>query len=633
MGRPEFAAAASAPEVTAESHSHLNLAMHGVRDGATATIPGLMQYCSDGRLSIEIIQHVDKDMADHCQRGLLWEVLSYMMAVEEPTAFEIIQAALNAKNSSGLMEHEMEHLNGLATVIADLGSGMADQFNWRLVRERAIQSGNIAVAECSEFPMLCQMVCHALAQHACGTASASASYNHWAEMKKWHETMINPKTRRVRLSNLAQLAHVPPEHPRLRNALFRLAYSGKSPSAEQIRTGQIFLKTLTSLTHMSEPELQPVFEMAEKILQHWHITYADEGAFRHLSRSETCRLWAMVEPRLVACLCKNSKPKQMTEALLEAASQEDKFLRKKIPRSVEQLLPQLECCRGDTNASENAADRRTDAAVAVVGSPAQLTVDEVGRVTGVPAVVPHQVPENVEEEIDFAKTEESADLGRLKSELLVGVWMARNLLEKPPVKVFGIRGLAAGKKTFLHTKVVVTRDVAAFEVVLVPMVKGMEAVTQKAGGKSSAVAVEMINPSSSKPVPGDGESPLAFKTTLYLIPCRVDADGKDRFMPPSWCVKQGTREEANMASDEVDVDAMLTLLYSDELKSQVRPSINNTVQFPIPVMTNFRALPKGTELVFAKAAVAEKPQNKKDRPKTWLPGATIEFKADRKKSG
>ena len=40
-GRPEFAAAAGAPEVAAASHSHLNLSMHGVRAGATASLPGI----------------------------------------------------------------------------------------------------------------------------------------------------------------------------------------------------------------------------------------------------------------------------------------------------------------------------------------------------------------------------------------------------------------------------------------------------------------------------------------------------------------------------------------------------------------------------------------------------------------
>ena len=89
---------------------------------------------------------------------------------------------MNAKNSTALMEHEMEQLNGLATVIVDTGQGMADTFNWRLVRERVLQTKNTAVAECSDFPMLCQMVSHALAQHACGKNS-KASYNHWEEMK------------------------------------------------------------------------------------------------------------------------------------------------------------------------------------------------------------------------------------------------------------------------------------------------------------------------------------------------------------------------------------------------------------------------------------------------------------------
>ena len=130
------------------------------------------------------------------------------------------------------------------------------------------------------------------------------------------------------------------------------------------------------------------------------------------------------------------------------------------PRAVEQLLQPLECCRGDTKASEKRADGKGDAVVAVVESPAKLTVDEVGRVTSVPAVASQkQKVVDEEVEIDFTQSEESADIGRLKSELLVGVWMARDLLKKPPVKVFGIRPNVPGKKTFARTKVVVTRDV------------------------------------------------------------------------------------------------------------------------------------------------------------------------------
>lgn len=216
------------------------------------------------------------------------------------------------------------------------------------------------------------------------------------------------------------------------------------------------------------------------------------------------------------------------------------------------------------------------------------------------------------------------------------------LLKQPPVKVFGIRPGVAGKKTFVRTSVVVTRDVAAFEVVLVPLVKGVESVTQKAGGKSAAVAVEMINPSSSTPEPREGESSLAKKdsaaaskhtTTLYLIPCRVDTETKDRFMPPFWCVKHGASQDANMERDEVEVDAILRLLTGNEQKSSARPSTNPTSMFSIPVMTNFKALLKGTELVFAKTDEVEKPKKKQEKSTTWLAGATKEFKADMKKSG
>jgi hypothetical protein len=308
--------------------------MQSVRCGATVTIPGLIQYCCEGRLSLEIVGQVDKDMADHCQRGLKWEVLSHKMAREEPSAFEIIQAAMNAKNASGLMEHEMEHLNGLATVIVDCGAGMSDKFNWRLVRERVIATGNLAVAECSEFVALCQLVCHAMAQHTCGIHTGSSSYNHWAELKKWHETLINPKSRRVRLTTLAQLAHVPPEYPRLRNALFRLAYSGKSPTPEQIRNNLVFQKTLPLLTHMSSPQFQPVFQMAEQVLQHWHIKYADKGAYKHLGAIDEAALWGQVEPRLAIVLCKRGQPEVMTQALRKAARDEDDFLRRKIPSNV-----------------------------------------------------------------------------------------------------------------------------------------------------------------------------------------------------------------------------------------------------------------------------------------------------------
>ncbi len=271
-----------------------------------------------------------------------------------------------------------------------------------------------------EFPMLCQMIRPALALHACGKPP-SASHNHWEEMKQWHQQMINPRTRRVRLSNLARFAHVPPPgYPRLRNALFRLAYSGNGPTPEQIRNGLVFLKTLAGLTHLLDTELHPVIQLAENILEHWHIKYTAEGAFKHLPVKQLNSLWAQVEPKLVSTIARKNTPELMREALLEAARQEDSFLRRKIPRGIEKILPVLQICR-DPNASAPAAGGNKDAVAAAVASPAQLIVDQEGRVTSAPGPAQDPAVVDVVVAIDFQHTEAPAEVSRLQGDLLAAV--------------------------------------------------------------------------------------------------------------------------------------------------------------------------------------------------------------------
>ena len=113
--------------------------------------------------------------------------------------------------------------------------------------------------------------------------------------------------------------------------------------------------------------------------------------------------------------------------------------------------------------------------------------------------------------------------------------------------------------------------------------------------------------------------------TLYLIPMAVQTDGKDRFMPAYWCVKHGPSDEANMARDEVDVDAILSLLSSDERKASARTLRNSHAKFTVPVMTNTKALEAGTELVFPSQKTPEKSHHEQ---KGWLAQATREFKSE-----
>ena len=346
-------------------------------------------------------------------------------------------------------------------------------------------------------------------------------------------------------------------------------------------------------------------------------------------------LWAQVEPRLVSCIIKRTKVDVMELLLLQAAREEDQFWRRKIPNAVNNLLPVLQWCKPETEETEEVACGNKDAAVAVVDSPAKLQVDKHGRVTMIPKVAENAVVDQ-EMEIDFEQTFASAEVSRLKSELVLGLWMARDLLSKPPVKVIGIRSGTPGKKTFIRTKVVVTRDVAAFEVTLVPVVKSLEAVVQKALGKSAAVEVALTPNFSSTPEGAQAQSKsvaaIQDPTTLYLIPMMVQTEGKERFMPPYWCVRHEVPGEAiNMASDSVDIDAILSMLSSDEPRSQARPVKNSLAKFTVPIMTNIKALPNGTELLFPKPTGVEKPAKASNhrQQKSWLASATAEFRRDR----
>ena len=148
---PDYAQAECIPEVAAASHSHLNILLHKVAAGAMVSMPGLSKFCWYGRLSLELIGNEDEEVAAHAQRGLLWEVLPWKMEVDEPTAFDNLQSALNQANNQALIVHEMELLNGLMTIIGDTGAGLADQFNWRMVQDQLFKSGNTVVAVSPDF--------------------------------------------------------------------------------------------------------------------------------------------------------------------------------------------------------------------------------------------------------------------------------------------------------------------------------------------------------------------------------------------------------------------------------------------------------------------------------------------------
>ena len=104
-------------------------------------------------------------------------------------------------------------------------------------------------------------------------------------------------------------------------------------------------------------------------------------------------------------------------------------MRREIPNAVNKLLPVLQWCQPETEETEEeVACENKDAAVAVVDSPAKLQVDKHGRLTKEPRVATENAVVDQEMEIDFEQTYASAEVSRLKCELVLGLWMAQDSL-------------------------------------------------------------------------------------------------------------------------------------------------------------------------------------------------------------
>ena len=594
-----FAKCEQRAEVAAASHSHLNVMLHNVRGGAKVTWKVLLPLCNNERVSLDLVMAKDKEMGDHAQRGLKWEILDHKMEEEEPNAFLIIQAALNKKNSAAMVSHEMEHLNGLADTITDVGTGLADGFNWRMVRDRLMEAGNHDVAESPDFVGLLQVVTQALGGHAQG----EGGYNHWGELKCWHEAMVNPKTRRARLATIAQLSNIPTNFPRSRNAFFRTAYSGKTPSAEKIKCGQVFMQAFVTLTHLQKQEWSAILRKTEFVLERWHIQYKMAGAFEHLGAKELHTLWAQVEPRLMApCLRAAEDMNAVMQAVEEASKDEDDFVRRKVPLGVRRKLPA-------TLVGSVASEAKNSTEVALKAGPVPVRLDAVGRAVPESDVVASADATVEEIVVAWEATETEGYINAARCAVVTALWKVKALQQTPPVQVLAVPGK---KKPFHNTKVVVTRDVAIGELVLLPLVRGPEAVVTKTSHKASVISVNATMPS-------------GREQELFILSSCHCAE-KDRFMPPFWCAALSF--EPNMKFSTLDLNSIETVL-SDSADSNLTSLWkNNVCQFEVPIATNVRMLMSGEEVLLPK----EKKVTEKRNSQTavdWMTVAKRELREDR----
>ena len=192
------------------SHSHLNQVFKNI----LGKLPlGIDAVCaSDGRACMLKLKEVDEKLAEACDNGLFWEILSYKIMEEEPRGCEIIQAALNSKNAVALAYHEMELLSSLSQWCTK-SSAMAEKLTYESAREAMALTYPDMVAG-AEFVGTFKLVIDLGA----GKAPFLASLQGFAAR------FVNPQVRKLRMQAFSAVAALPDKVPRLKIAILKWAY-------------------------------------------------------------------------------------------------------------------------------------------------------------------------------------------------------------------------------------------------------------------------------------------------------------------------------------------------------------------------------------------------------------------------
>ena len=105
-------------KVLSLSASHTNFALRLVGDGALHESDVVSV---NGRLSQDLVSKRDPVLGDHCQHGLVWDVLSAEVATQWPQLLGMIQASFNATLQK--TESEMQLLRRVWSLITRHGEG------------------------------------------------------------------------------------------------------------------------------------------------------------------------------------------------------------------------------------------------------------------------------------------------------------------------------------------------------------------------------------------------------------------------------------------------------------------------------------------------------------------------------
>ena len=200
------------------SHSHLLLVLLAWANGADwngEDEPNLCKLLNpDGSFYNAAVAACDADLERIFRDGLLMEVLSWKMLVEEPTAASLISQALNKANSMALRTSELMALNVLTGAVAlELGSAVAGEVCFESVREKVPLELDMYV----DLPGFIDLF-------ECVINMGATKSPFIPQLLEFGSKFVDPKQRQLSLQAFAEVNRVPLQYPRVKIAMLMRAY-------------------------------------------------------------------------------------------------------------------------------------------------------------------------------------------------------------------------------------------------------------------------------------------------------------------------------------------------------------------------------------------------------------------------
>ena len=192
------------------SHSHVNQILKNCLLGAKSDVDGIVD--SNGRISMQLLEQKDADLAQQARSGLHWEVFPPEMAEEEPEACYDISAAANIKNGRALLETEMQGFLRLGRV-CQAESSLNHEVDFLLVKQKmAITMPKMANSpQFVDLFALSLMLASRSAETDARVSGSKSKGIFLSRLGDFFGQWVNPAVRQVRYSDFATLGQFPAE--------------------------------------------------------------------------------------------------------------------------------------------------------------------------------------------------------------------------------------------------------------------------------------------------------------------------------------------------------------------------------------------------------------------------------------